>query len=68
MREEMIRALLAEMREALRNATPQTRVDADYRIGFLSERVNTLTLEMSLPEIMAISAGSNPTREETYRM
>lgn len=66
MREEMIRACLADMREALRNATPQTQVDADYRMGFLSERMATLTMEMSLPEIMALSASVISTSEKSY--
>jgi len=55
-RDAEVRALMAEMRATLKRSTPFLRVDTDARMGLLSERVATLTAEMSLPEIMALSA------------
>lgn len=49
LREEIVRACLAEMRAKLEGATPQTRRDDDAAILLYSGIIKTFTAEPSLP-------------------
>lgn len=60
--QEIVRGLMREMRRTLERRTLETAPDCDARLGMMSERVATLTAELSLPEILALSASQPPRR------
>lgn len=51
-----VKALMGEMWKVLARRTEQNAPDCDNRFALLSGRIGTLTAEMSVPDIMALSA------------
>ncbi len=48
-RDEIVKAILAEMKQKLLTATPETRERSDAEILFLSQTLMTFTAEPALP-------------------